>query len=172
MTAAKHVSPVPQAARPGLSSTSRRALRTLRQTLNETLGKIEGIRIEDKTLTFAIHYRGASDASITAARAVLSRIVDSMGGEVHVIEGELVWEVLPRELGTKGAAVRRELQTLGGSVLPVYAGNDGTDEPAFAALADGVTIRVGPDRLSHARFRLSNPADLRRFLEKLEFELK
>jgi len=149
-----------------------RALQRLRRSLREHVAGIDGIRIEDKRLTFAIHYRGAPGSSVTAARAVLSRIVDSFGGDLHVAQGDLVWEVLPHELGSKGAAVRRELHAYGRRALPVYAGNDGTDEPAFAALCHAVTIRVGPERRSHARFRVSNPNGLRRFLERLEAELE
>lgn len=155
-----------------VSAKSRQALRRLRAALRECVATIDGIRIEDKRFTFAIHYRGAPDASVTAARAVLVRLVDSFGGDLHITEGDLVWEVLPHELGSKGAAVRRELRAFGPTALPVYAGNDGTDEPAFAALCQGVTIRVGRERRSHARFRVGSPASLRRFLERLEAEFK
>jgi trehalose-6-phosphatase len=54
--------------------------------------------------------------------------------------------------------------------LPVYIGNDGTDETAFGALSSGLTARVGAARQTRARYFLRNPAEVARFLEQLEQE--
>jgi trehalose 6-phosphate phosphatase len=128
--------------------------------------------MEDKEATIALHYRGATEASVTKARAALREVLRPFGSDVRLIEGKKVWEMLPREVGGKGAVARREWRTFRRRALPVYIGDDAGDEPAFAALDHGITVRVGPASLSRARHRLCNPAEVRRFLEKIEAELR
>jgi trehalose 6-phosphate phosphatase len=55
--------------------------------------------------------------------------------------------------------------------LPIYLGDDLTDEPAFAALRRGITVRVAPVSRTKAHFRLGDPNEVRVFLERLEEEL-
>lgn len=93
--------------------------------------------------------------------------VDSFHGTLRIVDGDRVWEVMPPENRGKGAAACHAWWLHAPDALPVYIGNDGTDESAFRELARGITIRVGPARLSRAHFRLRNPADVRRFLELL-----
>jgi trehalose 6-phosphate phosphatase len=57
--------------------------------------------------------------------------------------------------------------------VPVYVGDDTTDEDAFITIRSiGIGIRVGPPRASAARYRLSDPAAvhhvLQRWLEAIE----
>jgi len=131
-----------------------------------------GVRIENKGVSFALHYRGAGDCAIRQAGALLHEILADYGETLRVMEGDRAWEVLPREIRGKGYAARKEWQRWGTGVLPVYLGNDGTDEAAFQALASGVTARVGRAHPSRARYRLRNPAEVRRFLELLEEEMR
>ena len=56
---------------------------------------------------------------------------------------------------------------MGFGVMPVYIGDDRMDEPAFAALDCGVTVRVGRSCRTNARYRLSSVEQVRQFLEKL-----
>src|SRR3546814_10747835 len=83
-----------------------------------------------------------------------------------------VFELRPRFDWDKGKAVLWVLGALGlddSDVVPLYLGDDTTDEDAFAALAQrGVAILVGcPARETAARYVLDRPADVRRFLEDL-----
>jgi trehalose 6-phosphate phosphatase len=153
-----------------LTEPSRSSLRCALALLNQRLAGTPGLWVEDKGETFALHYRGATDSSIREARAALESVLEPLVDRLRVIEGDRVLEVLPREFTGKGVAARREWLTLTQAV-PVYIGNDGTDEPAFAALASGITVRVGPACASRARFRLNNPAEVRTFLEKLAAEV-
>jgi len=57
---------------------------------------------------------------------------------------------------------------LRGRAFPVYVGDDQGDEPAFAAVADGVTVRVGPDAcLTRARYHLYSAKEVREFLQRM-----
>jgi trehalose-phosphatase len=154
----------------GLSLSTQSFLRQAIWLVSRRLNGTAGLRIEDKSAAFALHYRGAPDQSVSAARAAVRNVLETFTGCFRVIEGDAVLEVLPRELAGKGVYARREWLTLRHAV-PIYLGNDASDEPAFAALSGGVTARVGRQRRSRARFHLSDPLAVRMFLEKLGAEM-
>jgi len=55
--------------------------------------------------------------------------------------------------------------------LAFYLGDDTTDESAFRALPEAITVRVGLSLRSHARFWLRSPREVWRFLKRLEAEI-
>jgi trehalose 6-phosphate phosphatase len=141
-----------------------------RGAIAQKLTELESIVIEQKGPVFSVHYRGAKEETVSRARAdVLCAL--STAKALRIKCGRQCWEILPSALGDKGSAVRNQLKHLPRKVLPIYVGDDATDEPAFAALWHGITIRVGPNKLSRARFQLRNPAEVRQFLERLAGEL-
>ncbi len=88
-----------------------------------------------------------------------------------MMAGKKIWEIYPKGMGSKGTAAKELLEQIPGRKLVIYAGDDTTDETAFALLPRGVTIRVGKFRASKAKFFLKNPAEVLSFLEKLEMTL-
>jgi trehalose-6-phosphatase len=66
--------------------------------------------------------------------------------------------------------VRHELALDCREALPVFVGDDTVDEPAFAALTRGITIRVGHPEHTRAHFRLAGVKQVRMFLERLNHE--
>jgi len=139
--------------------------------LTQPLGKLPGIRIEDKEFSFAVHYRGAPPDVVRRARTIIRDILIPLEPDLRLLEGKKIWEVLPREVEGKGAAVCGALKALPRSSLPIYVGDDITDESAFAVLPRGITVRVGRARHTKARYKLRNPDEVRDFLERLEVEL-
>ena len=139
-----------------------------RDRLRSRLSGLSRVVLEDKTLGFSIHFRGAPPSAVRRARACLARELASQGGSLHLVTGRKVWNVLPREVQGKGAAVREAIQRLRSPCLPIYVGDDATDEPAFVALAGGITVRVGGARRTRARYWLSSPRQVRRFIERLD----
>ncbi len=154
-----------------LAQESEHRLASVSTCLERRLAAIPGIWIEDKTHALAIHYRAADAAGISRARAVVDDAIAPHGLLLRLQPGKKVWEILPNELEDKGAAVQRELATLGRRALPIYVGDDAGDEPAFLALARGITIRVGTDPESHARYRLTGVRQVRIFLHRLIAEI-
>src|SRR5207248_11236236 len=88
------------------------------------------------------------------------------------IDGKKVYELLPDIDWNKGKAVLWLLETLGlegRNVLPIYIGDDRTDEHAFRALEKrGVGI-LASDRAQEtpANSTLRNPEEAERFLQKI-----
>ena len=154
-----------------LGSRSSMLIDNARRELAARLTPDSGVWIEDKGPTFSVHFRGAATPAIRQARTALAEVLDPLRGALRVLHGDQVWEVVPREVRGKGVAARRRFRAFR-HALPVYAGNDATDEPAFQALARGVTIRVGPVRPSRARFSLRSPAEVRQFLERILEEMR
>jgi trehalose-phosphatase len=142
-----------------------------RALLDGCLQRLHGVRIEDKGATFALHYRGAPPPSIHRAREILAGVMERFD-QLRVIPGNSVWEIVPRGLPGKGRAALNRWRSLGPGALPIYIGDDVSDEPAFAALSFGITACARPIRLSRARYRLRGPAEVSRALESLERELR
>jgi trehalose-phosphatase len=154
-----------------LGPETKRVLENAKSWLAHRIEPMRGIWIEDKGSTFAVHYRGAAETESSLAQAEMVEVMARLNGSFRLLSGKKVWEVLPRELGDKGSAVRRELSRFDRRALPVYIGDDATDERAFSALPGGLTIRVGPQALTRAQFQLRDPASVRLFLERFEQEL-
>lgn len=136
------------------------------------LRNLPGIWIEDKGLSFAVHYRRAMPEVTREAQELITRAVKPFRRTLRLLSGELVWEVLPRELRDKAATVRTLMRKRPPKTLGIYLGDDATDEPAFVALKRGITIHVGDTESTRAAFQLNNPAAAIRFLERLEKEFQ
>jgi trehalose 6-phosphate phosphatase len=148
-----------------------KALPHLRSILNSLPEKFPGIWVEEKGVSFAIHFRGASPAAIRGAKDWAQQLVDYMKPDFRAILSHSTCEIAPRQIGGKGVALTEFTKKISGAFLPIYLGDDLTDEPAFKALRSGITVRVGPNAPTSAQFRLSNPAEVHRFLEQLIEEM-
>jgi len=140
-----------------------------RHALCRELASVPGCLVEDKGISVAVHYRLVS----AARRPEVLRVVSKVARAAHLLRlqpGHDVLELRPNVAWDKGRAVAWLLEhTQGGNwlerVLPVYVGDDLTDEDAFSALAvRGVTIKVGQGPTA-ARYRLGGPEDVALFLE-------
>jgi trehalose 6-phosphate phosphatase len=149
-----------------------RIVEDARRKLASRLNGSSGVLIEDKGVAFSVHHRNACESEIVHARHLLDRAVAEHRGALRIVCGDRVWEVLPREIRGKGDAVRREWRQRSPEALPIYIGNDGTDESAFAALSGGITIRVGPVKPTRAHYALRDSGEVARFLEQLEKEMR
>jgi trehalose-phosphatase len=149
---------------------TRDGLACLLSRLAPALSDVPGVWIEDKEYAFAVHYAAAAEPDALRAREILDRLTAPYSERFRVECGKNVWEVLPRELEDKGAAVKQQLARLRGRSLALYLGDDQVDEPAFAALRAGVTVRVGPPCQSQARYRLSGVPEVRTFLQRLRMQ--
>lgn len=118
--------------------------------LREAVPALEGLSIEEKGPTFAVHYRKVRDEA--EARALLEKWMREVPEVLDPIWGKKVVEVRPKGI-SKGVAVRR-IAEAHPARTPLYLGDDVTDEDAFAALDDGaVTVKVG-EGATRARYRL------------------
>ena len=119
--------------------------------------RFEGVQLENKQQAVALHCRRSPAAFEQLRVAALAAVSHLSGYELQ--PGHQVLEFKPRGMN-KGRAVRELLQhePFAGR-LPVYLGDDLTDEHAFEAAngAHGLSIRVGARHPSAARFTLPDP---------------
>ena len=150
--------------------------------LTEELGQIPGALVEHKRFAVAMHYRNV--AADRAAEVVAAAHRQGIRRGLRITSGRKVVELRPDVDWDKGTA----LTWLGerihepGPLLPIYIGDDLTDEDAFdAVLLSGVTgigivVRHSEDgnRPTAAGFTLNSPAEvcalLRRIGEQLSAE--
>ncbi|HEX9400368.1 MAG TPA: trehalose-phosphatase [Anaeromyxobacter sp.] len=121
-----------------------------RGELGRALWRCEGIEIEDKKFSIAVHYRHACSWR-DAERRVLSAAA-KLDGAV-VFGGHAVVNVLPDDAPTKGDAISQLCERLGARIA-VYVGDDRSDEEAFRSKVVGISIRVGGERDSSAAYWL------------------
>jgi trehalose 6-phosphate phosphatase len=128
-----------------------------------------GAWIENKRWTGSVHTRPRDDARLHAdVGRVIEGAVRAAGFEIRA--GKATWEVRPAGARHKGGAVLRLIEALPGATArrTLYAGDDATDEDAFRALEDGITIRVGePGASTAARYRLAAPDEVYQLLDSL-----
>jgi alpha,alpha-trehalase len=150
-------------------------LETAANELEQWLDYIDGVFIERKRYSFALHYRRANRDDLqqisAAARDVMERYAS-----VAYKKGKEVIEFVPDIPWDKGQcmiALLARLKETSGDDRPyaVYIGDDVTDEDAFRVLDrdTGLGVLVADTaRDSAAEFRLSDPEGVREFLEELD----
>jgi trehalose 6-phosphate phosphatase len=139
--------------------------------LGERLSELRGVKIEDKGFSIAIHYRQSREKKL-ARRAILEAV--SALGEIRLIGGDQVINILPQGAPHKGMALERERVLLKCDTA-IYVGDDETDEDVFALDQPGqlLTIRVGQRRSSAAAYYIESQRridDLLRVLLKFRQE--
>jgi trehalose 6-phosphate phosphatase len=127
--------------------------------------QLPGLRIEDKSVSFALHYRETPELAAEVERAAFE-IAAELAGRFEVQPGAMVREIKPT-LSNKGNAVtlfRRE--TPFRARLPIFLGDDFADEAAFAVVnaAGGYSVCVGCDRVTRASHALPSPGAARAWL--------
>jgi trehalose 6-phosphate phosphatase len=136
--------------------------------LSVAIGSLPGVLLEDKHRALALHYRNVPERGrevLKLAELALAQI----GPAFALIVGKCVVEIRPRHL-TKGQGIERLMQVppfLGRT--PIFAGDDVSDEDAFEAVnrMGGISVRIGEPARTAATCRLSDPEQLRRWLQEI-----
>jgi len=132
------------------------AVRSVVDRLRESLADVPGCRVEDKHLTATVHLRGVPDDRQAEVAATVRDTAASVDG-VHTSEGKAIVEVRPDvDLG-KGWVVER-LRDAHPDHVPLFVGDDVTDEDGFRAVSDrdgGVLVGSRPD--TDATVRVPGP---------------
>jgi len=140
-------------------------LRAWRQVLEERLGDIPGVVIEDKRLSLSVHFRRALDWR--GAERAVRKVVSQLEG-VRVLGGKQVVNLVPQGAPHKGMALER-IRMMLGCDLALYVGDDDTDEDVFALQQPDrlLTIRVGASADSRADYFLRQQEEIDELLSIL-----
>ncbi|MDI3315055.1 MAG: trehalose-phosphatase [Mycobacterium sp.] len=139
--------------------------------LSDELRSIPGVRVEHKRFAVAVHYRNVATERVAAVIAATHRLGKRHG--LRITNGRKVVELRPDIDWDKGTALGwiRDRIRQTGRVVPIYIGDDLTDEDAFDAIRlSGIGIAVrhdeDADRPTAAAFTLRNPAEVRDFVRR------
>lgn len=123
-----------------------------------------GLLVEDKSGTFAVHYRNAPRLG-DEVHSFMEDLLLQNGGDYCLQLGKMVAEIKPKG-GDKGTAIEAFMDAppFAGR-KPVFVGDDVTDEQAFPAVEalGGIAIKVGPGATA-ARWRLKDVSAVRAWL--------
>lgn len=155
----------------------RRSLEEIKARLCREFSSIRGVIVEDKGYSLGVHYRLAAGKDITAVKNIFyaATLIHEVRGIITVKTGKMALEIRPPIPWNKGKVVLwllgRRLFALRNKkikILPVYIGDDTTDEDAFESLKDrGMTIFVGRPEKTKARFYLKDTEEVAEFLEEI-----
>jgi trehalose 6-phosphate phosphatase len=140
------------------------ALAHVREEATALAHAYPGAIVEDKGPALGLHWR-AAPAARDALRALAEAALPRLPG-YRLQHGESVVELRPAD-GDKGRAIAAMLQVppFRGRV-PVFAGDDITDESGFAVVNAhaGLSVLVGAREPSAAHYSLRSPNAVRRWL--------
>ncbi|MGA9493589.1 MAG: trehalose-phosphatase, partial [Mycobacterium sp.] len=139
--------------------------------LSQILADIPGVRVEHKRFAVAVHYRQVAPEHIGEIVSATHKLGQRDG--LRVTNGRMLVELRPDidwDKGTTLAWIRDRIDAKG-RLLPIYIGDDLTDEDAFDAVQfDGMGIVVrhdeDSDRKTAARFALQSPDQVREFVQR------
>lgn len=143
-------------------------LKKIKYELMTQLSDIQGAFVEDKGVTLSVHYRQVAGDKEFLVKRIFDYICRPYHRQ-HMIKihaGKKVLELRPPVEWDKGKAAlwllrKHEILYGKGNVLPVYIGDDSSDEDAFIALKDkGITVLVGYQKFSAADYYLAGPREV------------
>lgn len=131
---------------------------------------IAGVLVEPKRFSVAVHFRLADDADLPRLEAAVDAVQAEIP-ELRKVPGKKIFELRPALGWDKGHALLWLLDALHGETdtVPLYLGDDVTDEDAFRAIQDrGIGILVAEEpRETAAAYSLRDTEEVLAFLERL-----
>ncbi|MGH3719742.1 MAG: trehalose-phosphatase [Pseudonocardiaceae bacterium] len=161
-------------------------LSTVTDRLRTEVEPVQGAVVEPKRFSVAVHYRLVAPRERQYVEAVVDTLLADYPDQLKVTPGKMVYEIQPKVDWNKGKAVQylcRALHVDGEEFVPLYLGDDITDEDAFRALKEpsheplqcnGIGVVVAdlgdPEqagRTTAADFVLESTGEVWRFLDTL-----
>ncbi|KAL6633837.1 hypothetical protein ACP70R_026508 [Stipagrostis hirtigluma subsp. patula] len=144
------------------------------KSLLEVTSGIEGASVENNKFCVSVHYRNVAEKDWEVVARLVNEVLEDFP-RLKVTNGRMVLEVRPVIDWDKGKAVEFLLQSLGlndpENVIPIYIGDDRTDEDAFKVLQErkcgyGILVSQVPKE-TEAFYSLRDPSEVMAFLNSL-----
>ena len=154
-----------------------RLLQKLKEDLKRKIVSFRGAFIEDKGLTLSLHFRQSDEKDIPQLKTIFHETVICylVKDALRIKAGKKVLEIMPSVNWDKGKVtlwlLARQRFALKDKteVVPLYIGDDVTDEDAFKVLRDkGLTVRVEKSEDSRAQYYVKNSNEVIALLEDIE----
>jgi trehalose 6-phosphate phosphatase len=140
----------------------------LKEKVTKIINDIPCYTIEDKVLSFALHYRRCRDEDLTHLRKINSILLEYVKGmPIELMQMRKVIEVKPKGIN-KGNAVDNINRKYKKNTpfLNICLGDDVTDEYLFKSNISGINIKVGKSEYldSEAEYYLKDVKEVYKFL--------
>ncbi|MEA3449019.1 MAG: trehalose-phosphatase [Bacteroidota bacterium] len=146
------------------------------QNLSKRLEGINGVQVERKKYAIAVHYRNVRDSDVPDVKEAFYEELEKYDA-LKKGSGKKVLELKPDIEWHKGYALNWLMQKLEldpGKNLPIFIGDDVTDEDAFSVVREnGLGIMTGSHgQVTAASYRLNDTNEVYRFLSELKHLVK
>ncbi|KAK7848345.1 putative trehalose-phosphate phosphatase j, partial [Quercus suber] len=149
-------------------------IQTIKVMLQEITRGIKGAMVEDNKFCLSVHFRCVNEDNVVVLKEKVESAMKSYK-DFRISEGKEVMEIRPNINWDKGLALQYLLDTLGfensSEVLPIYIGDDKTDEDAFKmikSIGRGFPIVVSSTpKETEALYSLRDPIEVMSFLIRL-----
>ncbi|XP_042493779.1 probable trehalose-phosphate phosphatase J [Macadamia integrifolia] len=144
------------------------------KTLDEKTKSIAGVKVENHKFCASVHFRCVDEKRWRELAELVGSVLKDYP-KLRLTQGRMVLEIRPTIKWDKGKALEFLLESLGFAnckdVLPVYIGDDRTDEDAFKVLKDrgqgfGILVSKTP-KDTNASYSLEEPSEVMDFLLRL-----
>lgn len=144
-------------------------IKKVMEIVSKEVSHIPGVFVEDKHLTFTLHFRMADKRGKKLAKLIFYRVISRQcNSGFKVLEGKEVLELAPLVDWDKGKATEYIIKNSGQNYTPIYIGDDLTDETAFLALKEkGITIKIGRSKYTSAHYYLIAQREINKFFKKI-----
>ncbi|MFA5353561.1 MAG: trehalose-phosphatase [Thermodesulfovibrionales bacterium] len=144
-------------------SGGRVVVKELVERLEKAVAHISGALVEEKGATASLHYRNVDPLRRDELLDLFTNIAGDYQGLVRITHGKKVLEVRPIHAWNKGDAVLWIMDAMGEGRLPIYIGDDTTDEDAYRAIRGrGISVSIGYN--SEADYHLKSQGEVRDLL--------
>ena len=151
----------------------KRTMSRIARELRKESRKIKGTIIEHKGLTVSVHFRMVKSSRESDVEEVIKKVTTSYVSkkEIMVTSGKKIWEVRPPVKWDKGRTALfliEEKRKTTRKILPIYLGDDRTDEDAFKAIGKGgICVFVGRRGRSAAPYYLKGISEVCGFIRRI-----
>jgi alpha,alpha-trehalase len=144
--------------------------------LRSAVKEVKGAWVDRKRFAIAVHYRLVTPGDVPRLEGLFKGVVQGHK-DLKMMGGKKVFELRPNMNWDKGRAVLTLLDLFhvdGSLTVPLYIGDDVTDEDAFRALGgQGISILVSDHpQETAANYVLNDVAEVHRFLDLLALLFK
>jgi len=139
----------------------------MHQATSELAATFDNVQLEDKQIAVALHCRRAPE-QFDALRAAAEALIGQLPG-YELQPGNMVVEFKPAGMDKGRAVVELMASAPFAGRVPVYLGDDLTDEHAFISIRPehGIGVLVGPPRVTDASYSLPDPAAVEAWLTRV-----
>jgi trehalose 6-phosphate synthase/phosphatase len=142
------------------------SLQSFLDALRSGMSSVPGVLIEDKGITASVHFRKVDPSQEGEVLCIFWRVARDYAREFRITTGKKVLEIRPQNAWNKGDAVKRILEHWGGNEMPLYVGDDTTDEDAYRIIREnGISVSIGEN--AEADYYLRSQDEVGPFLDWL-----